>query len=133
MARKGKCNQCGICCKAIPMKESPYMFEIISKDPTSYGYADATFIVNNWEEISQEEAYEINPYLVRGKRFHNGYGYHFYRCKSLIGNKCSIQDCKPRLCERFPYNDNEDDTVNPGVLFTSDCGYRPDVVGEEPL
>jgi Fe-S-cluster containining protein len=112
-----KCKKCGKCCEAIvlplPMKE-------IKKIAVSESnLSDSTFIARNFFEISEEEAFEINPYLKTWSEREN----YYYKCKMLdpISKTCICYSTRPGTCRNFPYYDRGS---NPGELYSKKCGYQ---------
>jgi Fe-S-cluster containining protein len=113
------CKKCGMCCRAIYLAEG--MKELQSRHYNESS-GDGYFIVNNWIEISKEEAFKINPYLQRLYKIKE---YHFYTCKQFDekNNLCKIHDNNPHVCNKYPFYGNR--LLSPMFgFYTNKCGYN---------
>lgn len=119
------CNGCGMCCRAIPMSKS--LSEI--KEIASNGLnSDAKFIVDNWEEITYDDAVKINPSIARKpasinrKRNRN-----YFSCTQIKDdNTCGIYESRPNICKSYPYRSGRYGTggIDIDTLISPDtCGY----------
>lgn len=130
-----KCLQCGICCQTIPMLHDfeffkNYLASGCSNEKNNY---DVKFILENFEEISFDDAINININLKNNPRasLYKKY-YTYYKCKKLVNNKCSCYDKRPHLCRKYPFHTNInnifmlDDIESyqlQSLINGNDCGY----------
>jgi Fe-S-cluster containining protein len=112
----GKCNQCGMCCRAIHLN--------YTKKAVAQTWEDASgnrkFILKNWKRISKEQAIKNNP-NVGSMVPSNGC---WYTCRLLEGNHCSIQESKPPICAGYPWYGGE---PFQSELYGKDCGFKVDM------
>jgi len=108
------CLKCGICCLAIPLKQSPW--ELFQMDSD-----DAKFVTENWTPISKVEAGMLNPDMVGS--FVNGE--HFFSCDRLDRRtmKCTIYRKRPKVCWGYPWYGEKPGT-NRALIYPKGCGYR---------
>jgi len=125
----GKCNMCGLCCKALSLGYSmSYAVERIKEVRVGTDlHAHYTFVIEHLEEQTHEQAFATNPYLEeeykrRGGRPENIQKFHFYRCKMLSENNlCTIHDHKPQMCSGYPWYGRPGGSKKD--LFSDKCGY----------
>jgi Fe-S-cluster containining protein len=81
------------------------------------------FAFENWEPITKEEAYKINPYLKN----HNDDGHYYYSCRQFDpeNNKCLVQKDKPPVCSGFPWYGRKPLGYPP--TYSVECGYNSDI------
>jgi Fe-S-cluster containining protein len=116
-----------MCCKAIYLGLTVSRIKEIAEEKGADPNGDAAFVYKNWQPMSDEDAYEINPHLrtwglARGEK-----GFTFFRCTKFDPetNKCTIHDETVRVCNAYPWYDTG---VRPNECFYSpDCGYKIDV------
>lgn len=149
LRRNGHCNMCGMCCKAIRLgKDYAYFKEQgelnIKNNPgfseealREYAYeSDVVFIYYNWEPITEEEAFIINPQLKAWYQTEESQKYkdesYYYKCKQFDAesNKCMVNDKKPRVCADYPYYGGN--ISNNFCFYSSSCGYKADIEELEP-
>ncbi len=112
------CKKCGMCCRAIVL---PFTRDELEHRVQEGITGDPVFILVNWEEISQIEAYQVNGHLTHWGELR---GSSFWRCKLLIGNRCSIHKESPRVCKAYPWYDN---APHYDALYSPRCGFQSDV------
>lgn len=125
------CNQCGMCCRAIPLQKS--MNEVKEIAEKQRNHIDAHFVLENWEEITFEEARAINkdigrniPEIIAEKveRFEN-----YYRCKAYVNGKCTKYEERPPVCKKYPYNGHieslQEDFSIYSLINATTCGFVP--------
>lgn len=140
LRRQGKCNMCGMCCRAIRLnapcsrftewaekykKElKPYLDNpSLVSETSDESFKEWFFIYLHWQPITEKEAFKINPHL---KTWSDTEG-HYYTCKCFDSehNKCTVHDNKPAVCRDYPYYGGN---INKGEKFYSEnCGYKIDV------
>lgn len=114
------CKQCGKCCMAICLN---YPMEHVSNkvnELTKEGIlnTDCHFILENWVEISEEEASKRNPEIDLSTKCY------WYKCTKLDEktNKCTVHDNRPHVCSGFP-NYRSKKLPKGFPYYTKDCGY----------
>lgn len=144
---QGKCNKCGMCCRAIiliipPERTAEYLQGMIRNNPEyvqriANGDVDFKaekcddgmneiswiFVGLNWVNITQEEAITINPFLEKWGDIKG----HFYKCKQFDEslNSCRIHDNKPNVCAEYPwYKKSPTESTN---FYSEQCGYKIDI------
>jgi Fe-S-cluster containining protein len=124
------CNKCGMCCKAISLEHSLDYLKTYTRGSSH----DVDFIVDNWTQITSEEALKINPYLsmwsMRAEAQNRKI--YFYTCKQFDYTtnscKCHITNGddgvrQSRICYGYPLYNKE--KTHPSQLFyTPTCGYN---------
>ncbi len=125
----GKCNKCGLCCKAIVIDSSMEQIKQ-SVNNQRKGNSDAHFIFRNWTSISEQAAFTINPNLTYWSSDYDGYRY-YYRCRMYCDatNLCKIHEIRPYICSEFPWYGQ----VKKVPLYSLSCGYRADMFKGAPL
>lgn len=129
---QGKCNMCGMCCKAIVLSYTVESmndlflrhFEGIPKSEINDLKGDLSFIYKHWTNISKEEALRINPYLVNWKVPKQSY----WVCDAFDKktNKCTLHEHKTHVCNGYPYyGDNKLDKNF--VFYCKECGFNTPV------
>jgi len=117
----GKCTRCGACCIAIVLPNSTEK----TKGLAAGGDKGLRFIVDNFSEISREEALNRNPHLSyteEGESF-------FYECKKFdkVKKVCIDYENRGEVCRGFPWGHSIYKTIDLNTKFYSkDCGYKID-------
>jgi len=134
---KGFCNMCGKCCEAIHISLSPEKVEEMAKSPlhANNKLSDPVFIHENWEPISREEAFSINPHFQfntdRYKEKHEGQDPYenmfFYTCKQFDKETrlCKVHDNLPHVCKGYPWYGGRPHIDE--LFYDPNCGYKIDV------
>jgi Fe-S-cluster containining protein len=123
----GQCKMCGMCCKALSLKfDKEYIINHYTKDlrrEKGKG-GDLEFCYKNLVQISQKEAFRINPHLE--KWMDKDTDRFFFRCRKFneTTNLCSDHDNRPRMCSHFPWYDHPPNATE--LLYSPDCGYKVD-------
>jgi Fe-S-cluster containining protein len=129
------CNRCGKCCEAISFA---YSLEEM-KEYADNGNKDAVFIIENWVEISEEEAFKINPFLqlqikrFREKGLHKFINGKFYKCNQYNNHSklCLAHDNKPKVCSDYPFY-NRTKLPKGYLMYDENCGYNiPELFEDE--
>lgn len=134
--KHGECRKCGKCCETLVLF---YPFEDIRK-MAEKGNPDAKFSVENFTEISREEAFRKNPYFETWTyKIMDDNGFiaggidraHFFTCRRFdsASRICIAYDERPDICKGFPFYDNA--RLSPFTFYTPTCGYN-DVRNYEP-
>lgn len=109
-------KRCTHCCEAIHLPK-----HVADSLPTN-NHPDAIFVLNNWEPISTDEAFKINPYLQETFSDEGAY----FKCKMLTIDGCSVYDDRPDVCKGYPtYNHNIEDFVNKQPDYNPYCNMWP--------
>ena len=110
------CQRCGKCCQAIVLH---YSLEEVKRVTDTN--VDKQFILDNWEEITKEEAFTLNPYLAT-KRISDS---NFYRCKQYnVDTKlCKAHEIKSNICENYPFYGKNTLPLN-FAFYAEDCAYN---------
>lgn len=126
---KGKCNKCGMCCKAISLGKvaekhhKEWQEWLKENDPKDIiltkAHRDGIFIAKNWVEITKKEALSINPNIGKVSNY-------FVKCKALINNQCSKYSERPNICKYYPNYTNTKNTKPIGLINKIDCGFYLD-------
>lgn len=122
---KNHCNQCGSCCKAIPVnKNIEEIKQYHKKYPDNY---DFKFIVENFTQITKEDAFIINPSLKERfdklpEELKHTENTSFFTCKKLKDNKCTSYEERPPLCSSYPINHYGHYTLA-SLIEIDMCGY----------
>lgn len=98
-------NECtGHCCKAFTIPYSPE--ELHSKNKQPYPPRDGVQIeemliyLGAFPREETEQRFGCKPEdLQDPKKL-----LHFYTCKHLVNNRCSIYKTRPRMCAEYPYH-----------------------------
>jgi len=136
------CTGCGSCCKAIWLGHK--MSDIksyASGDPSSNSTFDAKFILENWEEITVEEATELNPQFQEKYPQAKDRGF-FYKCNAFDAEtkRCTKYLDRPNLCRDFPFYPGSHNhklidgklMLAPGyTLYSKDCGFQGRIASKE--
>lgn len=140
--RKGKCNMCGMCCRAIVLNMTYQEIENYYKDYRDQNKEfsdeeiekwafeqDAAFVHLFWKHITKEEAFKINPHLklwFGGKINQDINKSSFWTCTKFDSktNKCTVQDKKPSVCSEYPYYGRAISKNEP--FYSLNCGYKAD-------
>lgn len=120
---RGKCNRCGMCCRAIVVAQPE---EDWLCNPTRDG-SDAAFMFENWTPIHRDTAFKINPNLpawAKDKRAE----VLFFSCLRYDEDtkSCTVQGEKPQVCSEYPWYGGKP-RPDEG-FYSSDCGYRIDAL-----
>jgi Fe-S-cluster containining protein len=137
---EGKCNCCGMCCSAITVSKSMKQItncsavrhyietgEITNHEEFPDTIVDALFIYLNWKQISEHEAFKINPYLKKWGR-DKGHKRFFYTCTKFDKENrvCTVHDHNPKVCRKFPWYDGK--PIVGEILYSPNCGYTVDTL-----
>ena len=127
---KGKCFQCGTCCKAIYLSLPPqemlgrYSYEIGKL--CEYEHDDRTFVFKNFYPIPRWYALQINPFLENWIKHKSGNNKHyFYKCRQYDdrNNKCLSYNHRTGICINYPWYSG---IKNIEIFYTENCGYKID-------
>jgi len=115
----GKCIKCGMCCCAVTLT---FGMENILKKLKEEENNDLRFMVENFVEISKEEAIKRNPYLKNVKE-----KFKFYKCLKWDEKTklCTDYENRGITCKNYPFG--YCDKINLNMFFYSEeCGHRID-------
>lgn len=122
---KGQCNKCGQCCKGISAGKRTSDFiskwkKYIKSKPnykarSKKANIDGSFLARNWIKISFKEAVKLNPSLTEKDRY-------YYKCLSLVDNKCSNHKERPGICSGYPNYSGRDEPIS--LLNKINCGFK---------
>lgn len=109
---KGKCKQCGACCKNI-------LFS------TKDGYVKSEEVFQNLQKkYKYYRNFKISGVVKEKQDFQNGAL--TFRCKFLSKkNKCLIYPIRPLFCRDYPFVSH--DLIYNGVEMLDNCGFYFDV------
>lgn len=85
------CGECTKCCQAIRIEQDIFNRADISSAGGDIGYA-----MDNWEQITTEEAFIINP-LLQSKPVA-----FYFKCKNLTPEGCGDYENRPPRLFRLP-------------------------------
>ncbi|WP_161624347.1 YkgJ family cysteine cluster protein [Alicyclobacillus acidoterrestris] len=115
---------CGKCCEAIRVNVSPE-----EKEHNKYvNSRDWSFIGEHWRNISEDEAFHINPLLRLQKEVglidHDVW---YYACDMYdkSTHKCMAHDDRPPVCSEYPYYGRIKPTETM-TWYSATCGYIND-------
>ena len=118
----GKCNQCGMCCRAICLRYS-------KKEMKRADYSDErAFIIKHWKSISREKALKLNPYLhaLIEEYIKGGVRLYWYTCDYLgKDNLCTNYENRLPVCKGYPFYGH--DPKGQEFLYGENCGYKVDL------
>lgn len=123
----GSCNQCGKCCEAIVLNiPMSTILRIAKSKENKFSDPSYKFCSIHWHEISQTEAFMINPYLKdqeRCKKINNAY---FYTCDKFgkESRLCMCHDTRPPVCKGYPWYSKDVHPEDP--LYSASCGFKTD-------
>ncbi|MHB1418704.1 MAG: YkgJ family cysteine cluster protein [Bacillota bacterium] len=131
----GQCKKCGLCCKAIAISsgqsEEELINSIISSASLEAG-GDAVFIIENWEQITQAEALEINPNLKQRIDWckSDNIVEVYFKCHRLDPktNLCIVHDKRPQVCSGYPWYGRMPHKM---YFYSPNCGYAFEGYSEE--
>lgn len=119
----GKCNQCGMCCRAVCLQYTKT--EIATTDLDE----NRNLILYHWKRISRKKALEINPYLLglMNEYWEGSVKLYWYSCTYIQeDNTCSIHDKRPPICKGYPWYGHDPKGLE--FLYGENCGYRIDLL-----
>lgn len=129
---KGKCNKCGICCKAISLSKSTSdwilkwrkwlkenSIDSYIKDGNKLTESDkeGIFVAENWIKITKKEALKTN------KAFSEDRGGSFFTCTALKNNQCSKYKERPYICSGYPNYSRLKSETPIKLINKIDCGF----------
>ena len=129
---KGKCKQCGQCCKGISVSKSTskwiedwrkWLKENSIEKYISDGNKlkkldiDGIFLAEHWIKIQSKTAIKLNPTLIGNKTRA------YYKCIALVDNKCSKYNERPSICSGYPNYSKNEKSKPVGLLNKIDCGF----------
>ena len=108
------CNGCTKCCEAIALNKD------VTLCMTENSKGDVGFVRDHFTEITQEEAFRINPKLKRWRADHK-----FFTCEFLGENGCTNYDNRPQMCSGYPFYGAKPSVsqLAPGGDYADDCVY----------
>jgi Fe-S-cluster containining protein len=147
---KGSCNQCGKCCKLIPIakyKEIEEWKEWLLKNEKWLQTHDISevektdralipidreliFAAQNFVEITDEDIFRKIEKTIRPKSlpplpFKTDIQ-KYYSCNKLVGNQCSVYESRPSICSNYPNYPHHDNNNPISLINQIDCGYYLD-------
>jgi len=122
----GKCNQCGMCCRAIALR---YTKKEIA---ATWSDINGKFMVKNWVRISKKQALKNNPHVAHLQKLYaeEGSTTYWYACKLLKDGLCSVHENKPPICSGYPWYDQQPDKGE--YLYSATCGFKEDIAEFDP-
>jgi Fe-S-cluster containining protein len=117
----GTCNQCGACCCALTLEQSPDQVRATAAIASVLGIpSDAVFAATHWHLLTREEAMRRNPFYVSQLRPDA----HVYHCDQLGDDgRCLAYEERPLVCRGYPWYGQPPRAM---ALPHPDCGYAVD-------
>lgn len=139
MNSNNDCNKCGRCCEAIRLSYTKE--QLIEK--FGIGHSDTKFVIENWNEITREEARQINPWFFEQyKELEKREDSVYYTCSKF--NKetrlCGAYKDRPYVCEGYPFYEKSphNKIINGELkliptysLYSVDCAFHKTLATEE--
>jgi Fe-S-cluster containining protein len=121
----GTCNQCGACCRALTLEQSPDEVRATAAIASVLGIpSDTVFAAKHWHALTREEAMRRNPFYVSQLPPDA----HLYRCDQLGDDgRCLAYEERPLVCRGYPWYGQPPRAM---ALPHPDCGYAIDQVEE---
>jgi Fe-S-cluster containining protein len=117
----GACNQCGACCRALTLEQSPEEVRATAAVAGVLGIpSDAVFAAAHWHPLTREEAMRRNLFYVSQLRPEA----HLYYCDQLgEDGRCMAYEERPLVCRGYPWYGQAPRAM---PLPHADCGYGVD-------
>lgn len=136
MGYTGRCNMCGICCRAITVskkvgndislmkKDYTKMSYIISRIDAGLSVDDVQFAACYWEEISLIEAKRLSSGIKEAKVTIADRKNMAFKCTLVTdGGMCGKYDTRPGVCKYYPRYYEYGNPKGVKLINQHSCGY----------
>jgi Fe-S-cluster containining protein len=115
-----ECKRCGKCCECIVLNRDPDQIRDMASREVRH--SNFNFAYRNFIPITQEQAYQINPYLKEWKQSVQ----YFYTCRRFdkATRTCKVHSARPDTCSGFPWYGRKPIMQS---LYSPECGYQEDL------